>query len=484
MKPTQRYLPFNAAPSTSKPSGGTLPSRQPPPSPPDTGPNHEGKTPYPYQVHGIKWLASRKKALLADEMGLGKTVQALRAVPRTYGGIIVAPASLKLVWRDEILRWRPDLHPMVMRPGEFIVPTAGEVTITSYESLPEPQSRNYLIHDARVNQCWLIVDEAHYCKHYSPRPDRGAFRAKKVSLLSKQCLRTYLLTGTPLMGKPRDLWGLLNCFNLERDVFGEDDPYGAFTELFGAEKKVIRKKGGQVIKFTEFPDDKADMPGLDIVKNQLSKVALRRLKKQVLPDLPSKTYQTIPVELTEELKPALDYVGSQWVDNSELPPFEMLSQVRAMLADSRIPALLEQVERFEESKCPLIVFSAHRRPVEALGGRPGWGVITGDTAPEFRRTQVDLFQNGMLCGLALTIGAGGLGITLTRASNVLFVDLAYTPAENMQAEDRVVRIGQKAQGVFIMRMVADHPVDRRVLEILDQKAGLIAATTGGELKGE
>jgi len=94
---------------------------------------------------------------------------------------------------------------------------------------------------------------------------------------------------------------------------------------------------------------------------------------------------------------------------------------------------------------------------------------------------VDLFQTGLLSGLALTIQAGGLGITLTRASHALFVDLAYTPSENSQAEDRLVRIGQKAAGVMVTRMVADHPVDRRVLEILSRKQLMIDATTGGKL---
>src|SRR5262245_5578154 len=128
--------------------------------------------------------------------------------------------------------------------------------------------------------------------------------------------------------------------------------------------------------------------------------------------------------------------------------------------------MLELVEQFEDQGGPLVVFSAHREPIEALAARGGWGVITGGTEPRRRQEVVDAFQAGRLKGVGRTIQAGGTGLTLTRASTALFVDLDWTPANNLQAEDRVCRIGQRAGHVRIIRMVSDHPLDRRVLRVL------------------
>ena len=107
-----------------------------------------------------------------------------------------------------------------------------------------------------------------------------------------------------------------------------------------------------------------------------------------------------------------------------------------------------------------------------MGERDGWATVTGSTPAEKRQSTVQAFQGGQLKGLALTIQAGGVGLTLTRASNVLFVDLDWTPAMNIQAEDRVCRIGQNANGILIQRMVSDHPLDLHIQEILKYKIKL------------
>jgi len=469
-RPVQRWLNFSPTRPTQsfRPTSASLPVSVPPIEPPDTkGPSLSGKTPYPYQQKGIQWLYSRQRALLADEMGLGKTIQVLRALPKNTPTLIVCPAFLRLNWRDECLEWRPELHPIVCKPGELQVPAPNEVSIISYESLPDapPGARNWLVPDARLSRATLVVDEAQYCKNYK------AQRTQKVRRLALQCARAWPLTGTPMLNDPFDLWGVLCTFALEGLVFGgRGKPFNTFLRMYGAKS---RHWGG-----FDFPQE---APDAEEIRKRLGIVALRRLRKDVLPDLPGKTYQTVALDVSPELTAELDALEGEWVNKEELPPFEMLSSVRAKLADARIPALLEQVQRYESERIPVVVFSAHRSPIEALGGRAGWGVITGDTPHELRRTMVDLFQTGLLSGLALTIQAGGLGITLTRASHALFVDLAYTPSENSQAEDRLVRIGQKAAGVMVTRMVADHPVDRRVLEILSRKQLMIDATTGGKL---
>lgn len=131
------------------------------------------------------------------------------------------------------------------------------------------------------------------------------------------------------------------------------------------------------------------------------------------------------------------------------------------------------IEDYEESQTPLVVASAHRAPVDALGAREGWATITGDTPAAKRAEIVKRFQDGNLKGVALTIQAGGVGLTLTRASTMIFVDLDWTPGNNVQCEDRICRIGQRADSVLVIRMVSDHPLDRHILEILKKKMCLI-----------
>ncbi len=486
MKPVQRWLDFSAKRPVHLEREVTVPMPLPLqlPEAPDMGPNvctrtgcdcqGKGHPPYAYQRKGIEWLMAHPRALLADEMGLGKTVQFLRSVPRAMPVIVVCPASLRLLWRDECLSWRPDLSPVVCAPGAFQVPQRGELAILSYESLPDPPrgATRFLTSDGAVSRCALGVDEAHFVKNYR------AQRSQKVMLLAKQCQRVTFMTGTPMLGKPKDLWGVLSAAGLEKAVFGgEGRPYDKFVELFGGR----RKRYGAGKAFWEFPTETAEMPGLDEVRSRLSRVALRRLRKDVLKNLPGKTYQVIPVDVSPELCTDLDALDAAWTNLQELPPFELWSRVRQALAADRIGPMFEIVERYEEEKVPLVVWSAHRAPIEAFAGREGWGVVLGGMGNDAVRAQVELFQGGLLSGIALTIGAGGTGINLSRAAHELFVDLAQNPSDNAQAEDRLPRPGSKAEGITVMRMVADHPVDRRILELLDQKQRLIGATTGGTL---
>lgn len=176
-----------------------------------------------------------------------------------------------------------------------------------------------------------------------------------------------------------------------------------------------------------------------------------------------------------ELQDAYDALAAVWDEDDELPPFEELSRARAAMAKSRIPAMLDFVASHEEAEVPLVVFSDHRAPVLALEGRPGWAVITGSTPTVDRDRAVEDFQAGKLSGIALTIAAGGVGLTLTHASNELFVDRAWNPSANLQAEDRCIRIGQTAQSVTITVMKSRDALGRRIEEIIEQKTALIEA---------
>jgi SNF2 family DNA or RNA helicase len=418
---------------------------------------------YPYQVEGVDWLAGRTRALLADEMGLGKTAQALFALPEKAAALVICPASVKCHWRDEARRWRPDLAVTVLQGrGSFRLPQPGEIVVANYEILPQDIAGiGWLLRGDDFRKAAagvsLIVDEAHYVKN----PE--ANRSQQVQALAGLARSVWGLTGTPLLSRPDDLFGLLCVLGLDREAFGSR---ANFKKLFHARPN---QWGG-----IDWGEPDPEVPGM------LERVMLRRTRQEVFPDPPEKQYETVVLDHTKDLGHHLDDLwqeyGGQLQAKLELPPFEKFAEVREQLAQERIRAMLKLTSEFEENGVPLVVFSAHLAPIKALAGRAGWAVITGQTPHEKRYAIVEDFQAGRLKGVGLTIKAGGTGLNLSRAQAVLFVDLEWTPAVNVQAEDRVCRICQQADKVRIIRLVSDHPLDRRVLEILDQKAKLIQAT--------
>jgi SNF2 family DNA or RNA helicase len=315
----------------------------------------------------------------------------------------------------------------------------------------------------KLSNVTLILDEVHMAKNYSSK------RGQKVESLSKLCKRVYGLTGTPLLNRPQEFFRVFQVLQ---------------TFPFGAWKTFLKVFNGYKNKFNGYEWGEPQPEAAE----RAARVMLRRKKKEVLQDLPDKFYKNITVSVDGKVKKEIeslfmnmdescDFSDSffedyfEKIDVEALPTFSSFSRIRAKLAESRIPAMLEIVEEYERSETPLVVFSAHRAPVLKLADREGWAVIHGDVPAKKRRDIVADFQAGKYKGVALTIDTGGLGVTLTYASDVLFVDLDWVPANNSQAEDRVHRIKQK-NSVLIMRMNSDHVLDRHIQMLLDKKSKL------------
>jgi SWI/SNF-related matrix-associated actin-dependent regulator 1 of chromatin subfamily A len=424
---------------------------------------------YSYQLEGVRFLSERDNALLADDMGLGKTFQSLNAVEGR--AIVVCPATLKANWASEVKKWRSDLTPVVCKGRKgFKLPSEGEVVIINYDILPTEftPTDKWGEDSENVSPAWrevlakttLIADEAHLCKSHK------ATRSKRTKVLSYLCGKSWAMTGTPLLSKGFDLWGVVSTFGMGREMFGG---FKGFVRDMNAYQNTW---GGW-----EFGTPDAS------VAEKLRRAMLRRTKSEVLTSLPPKTYQDVLCEITSKklLKMTEKAMERLKALDGELPPFEEFSGLRAELAESRIPALLEMVESFEEAEEPVVVFSAHRAPIEALEGREGWKIIMGDTPHDEREMAVNLFQAGVLKGIACTIKAGGVGITLTKASKMIFCDLEWTPALNAQAEDRICRIGQTASNLQYIRLVSDCAMDIHVLNLLDKKKALIEASIEREV---
>ena len=275
-----------------------------------------------------------------------------------------------------------------------------------------------------------------------------------------------MLTGTPILNRAQDLWGVLAAGGMEKQVFGT---YDNFMRLFNA----YRGRFG-----IEFGMPEPEVPVL------LSKVRLARKKEEVLPELPSKIFTKMIVSLKDTAEgrriigmlDSLDSETQTLVNKGQLPAFKVFSKIRAEIAKNRIPAMLEYLEDCEESETPIIVFSAHIAPLNALRSRDNWGIIDGSTPPEIRQKIVENFQVGILDGIACTIEAGGVGLTMTRAQKVIFIDLDWTPANNWQAEDRICRIGSKHNSVEVIHMLSDHPLDIHVHNLIEEKKKLIMSS--------
>ena len=426
---------------------------------------------YSYQLDGIKFLSSHENCLLADDMGLGKTLQSLMAIEQGGRAIVICPATLKLNWANEVKKWRSDLTPVVCKGRKgFKLPQANEVVIINYDILPTQltPTDKWGDYSTNVPQSWikvlekttLIADEAHLCKSHK------AMRSKRTKVLSSLCKNSWAMTGTPLLSKGFDLWGVVSTFGMGRTVFGG---FGGFVRSMNATQN---RFGGW-----EFGTPDPSVP------EKLRRVMLRRTKSEVLTSLPPKTYQDVLVEvgskrllkLTDKMMESFKMSGSD-----EIPDFSEFSRIRAQLASDRISALEDMVLSFEEANEPVVVFSAHREPIEAMSKRYGWAVIMGDTPQSEREDAVQAFQMGMLKGIACTIKAGGVGITLTKASKMIFCDQEWNPALNLQAEDRICRIGQTASNLQYIRLVSDCAMDRHVLKLIDKKKALIEASIENE----
>ncbi|RTK96601.1 MAG: DEAD/DEAH box helicase [Neisseriaceae bacterium] len=414
-----------------------------------------------YQREGVAYLRARQRAMLADEMGIGKTLQALSAAPHGAPLLVIAPALAKGVWVQQAREWGLERRCYILSGrGSFRWPRPGELVVINYDILP-PAGATL---PPPLPGTIIVADEAHYCKGKTGRQAATAALVKVVTKVAGG--RAWALTGTPLANWPPDLYRVLATFGLA-DVFGG---WPNFVRLFAGTKDRWGK--------WSWGKPHASVPQI------LSRVMLRRTRAQVLPQLPKKSYSTISVPLaqsdhaalTRMLQAAGVRVSEITADSlSRLLRSSHVMAARKLLAAAKIKHAVSWVEECEESNEPVIVFSAHRGPVLEIGARDGWRIITGDVTPDERTGIAADFQAGRLKGIAATIDAGGVAITLTRACMALFVDLEWTPAANSQAEDRILRLGQE-RPVTIYRAVAEHELDEKVAALLQGKQETLQAS--------
>jgi superfamily II DNA or RNA helicase len=421
-----------------------------------------------YQRRGVDWLCALREAglgaLLADDMGLGKTLQALCALHgRT---LVVTPTSVLHNWAQEIERFRPSLRAAFYHgPGRSLDAEA-DVTLTTYAILR-------LDADRLGAESWdtVILDEAQKIKNADSQVARAAHRLRARFPVA--------LTGTPVENRLDELWSQLHFTN--RGLLGGRRN---FEERFSR------------------PIAAGDPEAIARLRTRIRPFVLRRLKREVAPELPPRTEVVLHAVLEEDERRVYDAIRAATRDEvvrrlevggSLLAALEALLRLRQAAChpalvpgqraatSSKLTLLLEVLEEAVAEGHKALVFSQWTSLLDLVepqlaGARLRFGRLDGATRD--RAAVVAAFQNAAGPPLLLvSLTAGGVGLNLTAADHVFILDPWWNPAVEDQAADRTHRIGQE-RPVMVYRLVARDTVEERILALQSKKRELSEAALG------
>ena len=413
------------------------------------------------------------RALLADEMGLGKTLEALKWLeqnPELRPAVVVCPASLKWVWETEArmhLRMRSEILNGQKPPKRGFI-GKHPLIIINYEIL-----QYWLEYLQKLNPQVLLLDECHYIKNLR------AYRTKAVRKLAKGIPHVIGIGGTPLTNRPSELWPILNLIR--------PDHFGSLWTYRWRYCNPVRKPWGWGYKGAN------NLKELHRKLNSL--MMIRRLKKDVLSELPDKTRQIIPMDIDNrnEYQEALDNFIT-WLTRKSTSKAErakraerlvQMGYLKRLSAELKINKVLQWINDFlEESDGKLVLGVIHKDIIQQLYKKYKRisVVVDGSVSGKKRKLAIQTFQRNKSIRLFIgSIQAAGLGVTLTAASTVAFLEMPWTPAEVIQFEDRIHRIGQK-KAVMIYYLIAKDTIEEKLCELLQKKQAILSATLDGKEK--
>ena len=441
----------------------------------------------PFQGAAVDYALRARRTFLSDEPGLGKTIQALATLEaaNAYPALIVAPASLRLNWLREAERWLPH------------------------------RSRTGLVRRRRRRRSGHLRGQLRDRPHLGrrrgrrPRPRRSSSTSRTSARTRRPAARrrsprspralpedaiVLLLSGTPVLNRPEELAPQLK-------ILGRLDAIG------GARRFARVYARGQE---------------LNTLNRRLRRTCfVRRRKADVLRHLPAKQRVIVPVAIANggEYRAAQSDVA-QWVraqaeadeaftreiagldDDARAAAIRergrdaeqrarraqalvRITQLALIAARGKLDGAKEWIANFLETGEKLVVFTRHREIGDALlEAFPGAACATGRLDADGRAAEVERFQSDDACRLIVcSLDAAGVGLTMTAASNVAFVELGWTPAAHDQAEDRVHRIGQE-EAVTAWYLLAADTIDERIAAVIDRKRELVRAATDGAPAGQ
>ena len=427
---------------------------------------------YDFQKKGGEFLASRNHALLADQMGLGKTAQAITAAMEVnaFRILVVCPKSAKYNWQNEFLAIT-NINSYVC---EGLPDFSDPIVICTFENLVK-NLRYY----KEVRWDLVIVDESHFVKSPFANRTRAVLGSKGILHNTK---RMWLLSGTPAPNHAGEVWTMLKTFGYTKMS------YDAFVNHFCNAYRI----GGRYTRLQISGTNTKHSPEL---REMLKQFGLRRLKKDVLKDLPPMTHNTIYVEpdttldFSQEFQAKLAIEFHALFENLGMHPMgapvdkllstlqlmsQSISSLRRYHGMQKIKPVAELIQsEFDMGLYDkLVVFGIHTDVIEQtqeLLSDFGSVKIVGSTPAKDRQAAVEAFQHDPKTKIFFgNISAAGTAITLTAASQVLFIEQDWVPGNNAQAADRLHRIGQS--NAVSARYVAIHDsLDAKITSTLTRK---------------
>ncbi len=401
---------------------------------------------YSYQSYGVDWLKKDLPVkILADDMGIGKTAQAITALnDLTKSGkisntLIVMPGSLISNWLNELILWAPNLLVAVATPPGKIKEEAwsiilgnNHVYLTTYDHLKlfPKDAKNF-------NFDLIIADEAQNLK--SSNTDMY----KAIRGLKKE--RLWLLTGTPVENSKNDLINLLTLSN-NSGVILED-------------KKLSESE----------------------VRSLSKKFILRRNKSDILSDLPELYEEKLSIQLNKAQNEQYSKIIKEYKSGvSRKNPLQVLTELRKICdaepknnTSSKVDKTIELVNKALMKEEKVVIFSFKVAPLELLNSQLKSTtkplLYTGNLSKEERDDVIKEFKTSSKANVLLaSLQLAGVGLTLVEANHVIFFNEWWNPSINLQARDRVNRIGQKKE-VFITSFIIENTIDERLQLILNEK---------------
>jgi SNF2 family DNA or RNA helicase len=440
-----------------------------------------------YQHEGFVWMSRLAHwgagACLADDMGLGKTIQSLALIlSRAPNGatLILAPTSVCINWAEEAARFAPTLNVQIFGNGDrqTMLNNAGafDLIICSYGLLQTEGERLQ-----EVEWHTLIADEAQAIKN-------GMTKRSKAAMALKADFRM-VTTGTPIENHLGELWNLFNFIN---------------PSLLGSLAQFNERYANPI-------ENNHDHNAQQRLKKVLRPFVLRRLKNDVLTELPARTEVTLHIELSNEERAFYEALRRDALKvmqeaqtkggNQQLQVLAEIMKLRRACCNPRLvmedsPLMSSKLEAFEElvdelldNKHKALVFSqfvGHLTLIRELLDKKKipYHYLDGSTPVAQRKKAMNAFQAGDGDLFLISLKAGGTGLNLTAADYVIHMDPWWNPAVEDQASDRAHRMGQK-RPVTIYRLVAKDTIEDKIVALHHQKRDLAnSLLEGGELSGK
>lgn len=441
-----------------------------------------------YQKNGYKWLRTLEAwqfgGILADDMGLGKTLQVIAVLlaakqeGRSETSLVVAPASLLFNWGEEFERFAPELAISLItgtqeeRRKKIEDYKTADVLVTSYDLL-----KRDIVHYEDKEFTYEIIDEAQYIKNHTTAA------AKAVKIIKSRF--RYALTGTPIENRLSELWSIFD-YLMPGFLYG----YDVFKKEM--ESPIVKSS-----------DEKA----MARLQKMVSPFILRRLKEDVLKDLPEKLEECRYVRFGETQQKLYDAqvlhmreeIARQNPDEFNKNKMRILAELmrlRQICCDpslcfenyrgeaAKLEACLQLVQSAIDGGHRMLVFSQFTSMLEILQQKLdaegiGYYTITGSTPKKKRLDLVKEFNEGDVKVFLISLKAGGVGLNLTGADVVIHYDPWWNQAVQNQATDRAHRIGQTRK-VTVYKLIAKHTIEEKIQKLQETKKNLADQIVGGE----